>query len=771
MPETESLSGKVGLDVTDFKNGVVEMQREIKVIETGFKASAAALGDWANKASGLETRIKALNSEISIQQKVVDANVQVYNRLVASYGEGSRAAEEQAITVNKSTERLNKMQAELEQDQSALKTVATSSDQASTGIEQVGDKAQQTDRKMLSLKDVAAGLKTAMGGVVTVARDAAVAIAAVAGAAIAVGTAVGGMVSKDADASEALMQLHEKTGMSLEKLQEMQYVAAGLGMNLEDVTDPMSKLIRNMGLAQKSTSAQSKEFKELNVPIKDAKGNLLDANTVFANTIDALGKMPNKTQADVLAMDLFGKSALELNPLIDATGQKINDLVSKSHTNGAIISDKDIQQASDLDRQAGLLKLSFGGVTDTILAGIIPGISDGMSKVQDFISRFKDISQMGGDNAGVKNGLMTGLIGDIGTSATQMMGAGVSLLQGLVQGLIAALPALLPGVIQIINGLITFIIQEFPLLLTAGEQLLTQLMQGIETAIPMLMPVVTEVLNGLTSFLVTSLPILLSAGILLLTTLSNGITQALPTMIPALTNLVIQLVNILIQNLPLLLNAGLQLLEALLKGIEAALPMILSQMPLIMKALVDALIIFLPMLGTVAVQIVMTLLNGIIGSLPTLGAVLPQMVAVLVTAQTSVAKQLAKIGINIVEGIWQGILSEKAKFTADITNFFTNIVDKVKGLLGINSPSKIFAGIGSSMVEGIDVGYSRQVTALQRKITASVGGIASGSAYSANNAASATVNNSNESYAFYGPVIFPGAGGSNLGDAVRAKRF
>ena len=44
MSDIPNLSGKVGLDVTDFKTGVSTINREIRVIESGFKAAAAGMG-------------------------------------------------------------------------------------------------------------------------------------------------------------------------------------------------------------------------------------------------------------------------------------------------------------------------------------------------------------------------------------------------------------------------------------------------------------------------------------------------------------------------------------------------------------------------------------------------------------------------------------------------------------------------------------------------------------------------------------------------------
>ena len=50
MPDNE-LSGRVGLDVTDYKAAIAEMNRSIRVIEGAFRANAAALGDWGKSAN------------------------------------------------------------------------------------------------------------------------------------------------------------------------------------------------------------------------------------------------------------------------------------------------------------------------------------------------------------------------------------------------------------------------------------------------------------------------------------------------------------------------------------------------------------------------------------------------------------------------------------------------------------------------------------------------------------------------------------------------
>lgn len=125
MSDIPNLSGKVGLDVTDFKSGITELNREIRVIESGFQAAAAGMGDWGKSASGLETRIKALSSEIELQQKKVEAVRGEYERVRKEKGDNSRAAQELQIKINKENETLGKLQTELGHTETRLNGLKT----------------------------------------------------------------------------------------------------------------------------------------------------------------------------------------------------------------------------------------------------------------------------------------------------------------------------------------------------------------------------------------------------------------------------------------------------------------------------------------------------------------------------------------------------------------------------------------------------------------------------------------------------------------------
>ena len=81
------IGGKVGLDITEFKTNTAELNRQIKVIDTGFKAAAAGMEDWGKSEEGLENRIEALNKITDLQRQKVNNLTREYEKVAAEKGE------------------------------------------------------------------------------------------------------------------------------------------------------------------------------------------------------------------------------------------------------------------------------------------------------------------------------------------------------------------------------------------------------------------------------------------------------------------------------------------------------------------------------------------------------------------------------------------------------------------------------------------------------------------------------------------------------------
>ena len=85
----------------------------------------------------------------------------------------------------------------------------------------------------------------------------------------------------------------------------------------------------------------------------------------------------------------------------------------------------------------------------------------------------------------------------------------------------------------------------------------------------------------------------------------------------------------------------------------------------------------------------------------------------IVSIFSNALSAFADIGRNIVTGIWNGISGMASWLFGKITGFFGNIVDGVKSLLGIRSPSRVFASIGQYMAEGVGQGWDQQFSSIR----------------------------------------------------------
>ena len=79
----------------------------------------------------------------------------------------------------------------------------------------------------------------------------------------------------------------------------------------------------------------------------------------------------------------------------------------------------------------------------------------------------------------------------------------------------------------------------------------------------------------------------------------------------------------------------------------------------------------------------------------------------------SPSRVFAGIGKNIADGLWTGLNKNQYALKQDITEYFGGLIPEwAKSALGIQSPSTVFAGIGKNVVEGFATGLSRGVPVL-----------------------------------------------------------
>ena len=193
----------------------------------------------------------------------------------------------------------------------------------------------------------------------------------------------------------------------------------------------------------------------------------------------------------------------------------------------------------------------------------------------------------------------------------------------------------------------------------------------------------------------------------------QGVTQLVSA---ASKTIVPLIVDTLMQNLPALLTAGVDLVFALVNGMLDNIDTVIDSVLQLIDVIVDKLIENLPKLIEGGVRLIIALAGGLIKAIPQLVKNIPAIIVAIVKGLAAGTSQILEVGKNIVRGIWNGISAMSGWIWEKVTGFFNGIVDGVKGILGIHSPSKVFAGIGENMALGLGEGWNGEFDAIKKSV-------------------------------------------------------
>ena len=248
MGNDNDLGGKVSLDIRDFKSGVSALNREIRVIESGFKAAAAGTADWTKDAGALESRIESLTKIIGLQRQKVEAMRKAYEAMVKEKGASSKAAQDLEIRLNRENGTLNKNEKQLRDASNALDKLGDESARAGKKADKLGDDMTKMGSKTKKAADLA--------------KKALLAVAAATAAAV---SAVGafamegiGLASDLAEVQNVVDVTFGDNAVAIDKWSKEAVTAFGIGeLQAKKFTGTMGAMMKSMGLGDKELADMS----------------------------------------------------------------------------------------------------------------------------------------------------------------------------------------------------------------------------------------------------------------------------------------------------------------------------------------------------------------------------------------------------------------------------------------------------------------------------------------------------------------------------------
>lgn len=473
------------------------------------------------------------------------------------------------------------------------------------------------------------------------------------------------------------------------------YKTAGMSANeyMDTVTSFSASLLQGLG----GDTAKAAEV--ANQAITDMSDNANKMGTsmqMIQNAYQGFAKQ-NYTMLDNLKLG-YGGTQEEMARLINDSGVLGDAFVATANNINEVSFDKIIEAIHVVQTNMGVT-----GTTAAEAASTIEGsVASAKSAWTNLITGIAD-----------ENADLDTLIGNFVTSAETVAGNVVPRITQILSGMGTAIEQLAPILAAEVPTLIASVL---PSIVNGGAQLLVGLVTGLVSALPQLVAAVPGIIDTMITSISEALPQILNVGVQLLDQLTTGIETGLPDMVSRIPEIITQFLNYITEQLPTILDKGVDLLNNLVNGIIGAIPEMVAALPQVITSFTKYLSDSWPKITRAGIDILKNLITGIIGAIPDLVASLPLIINAIITGIENLMDGVVDVGKAIVEGIWEGITGAADWLREKVTGFFDGIVGGVMNFLGINSPSRVFAGIGENMALGLGKGWDSQYASIKKDI-------------------------------------------------------
>lgn len=230
-------------------------------------------------------------------------------------------------------------------------------------------------------------------------------------AAAGIDAALGALALKSGQAADDLVTLSKVTGISTTELQKYKAAADLVDVSVDTIAKSQKRMKANMLTASEGTGAAASAFATLGVSVTDTNGHLRAQDDVFAETIAALGQMENETERDAIAMQIFGKSASELNPLIEDGGETYARVAKIFRDNGLeVVDEETLAKANAFNDSLDEIKATWGAAISTIGMQLAGYLAPAMETVAGFLDKVAGLLSQLSPEVLVVIGIIAGII-------------------------------------------------------------------------------------------------------------------------------------------------------------------------------------------------------------------------------------------------------------------------------------------------------------------------------------------------------------------------
>lgn len=352
--------------------------------------------------------------------------------------------------------------------------------------------------------------------------------------------------------------------------------------------------------------------------------------------------------------------------------------------------------------------------------------------------------------------IVTQIVQSLVDNIPLLIDAALQLITGLAQGLINAIPVLIAALPQIINSLVNGLLAAIPQIIQAGVQLFVALIQNLPTIIAEIVKAVPQIVSGIVSAFGSLVGEMVNAGANLLHGLWEGISGAAGWLWEQVSGWASSLVSgikdffgihspsTVFAEIGTNMGEGVgvgfgesmdgvsadmtaamggagqltaaEAVRAVNDGIIANIEGLSGAVNAIVERVITGLTAQAQRLNQAGQDFDRNISSGMITAIPQITAKIPQIVQPIITALKSFVGEFTAAGEDMVRGIWQGFQNMSGWLESRVRSMMRDIVAAVEDEMQIASPSKVFAGIGKFMAQGLGEGFGREMRDVEKTI-------------------------------------------------------
>lgn len=467
--------------ISQIGDGMRVLNSEMRKVESEYAKNADSVEALTKVNDVLERKIYSQTEKIETLKAALQTSAE-------KYGVADKRTMAWQASLNNAEAELNKMNAELEENNDALEKAGANGTKFQQAMEKIKDSVAKAKEEGTGAKGIfanlkesfadgkseAVGLGDALGGAadklgiqlpegaskalnslngISAGTAAAVTgFAAVAAAIVKTEKALIDMTKEAAAGAKEITTFASITGQSAQQVQQMQYASEKLGVSYDRVRDSLKEITNKMQEAENGSEDTAAAFKKLGVELRDsASGELRDAQDVFLDVIDALGEVGNQSERDAIAMDLMSESAQELNPMIEAGRETIQQYAQAASDMGLVLEEDELKALTEVQSAFYDLEQQQKATKNQLAAEFAPYLTSFYNDMSEATSAFGQTLEDSGIVTAF--GSLLEFVGDLIDPASVLGQTTLPILEDALQG-VALVLAVIVDSLRAIAGLL-----------------------------------------------------------------------------------------------------------------------------------------------------------------------------------------------------------------------------------------------------------------------------------------------------------------------------